>query len=630
MNYMTNINDKNITLSLCMIVRDEEKNLGKCLESIKDLIDEIIIVDTGSKDNTIKLAEGYGAIIYYYKWNDNFADARNESIKYAKGDWILVLDADEIIDEENKKKIKSLINKKEDLAYYLNFKSKINPSGAGKYVYNAHPRLFQNHKGIFYQGRIHEEIASSVKNIGGKISLSDVEIEHFGYENYVYNGKNKVERNIEILKRELVENPKNGMTYFYLGESYSLMYKWDMAVYYYKKGIDSQNIPSLNLALLYQNLGTAFLHLKKYDDAVKSETNAVGINPYITTAHLVSAQAAFENKNYDKSIWELNCFIEKIEQTDIKRKNYVLFHQPDLTFVYSLLGSAYLNSRNYETAEKCFIEVINESGDTDNTYYLLSKTALGRSDLEKSERYIKKAIDVNKSNVEYYVELGNILGNQRKFSEAEEVFEIALNLNKKNPRALKGKGLIYLNKNEIERAISEFEKIENKENDVELLELLAESYMKVSRFDESQTIFKSLLNKGIKKQNYYYFLGKISEVFSNNVEANQFYKMSAESENGISELYFISGNKLLNAGLCADAINAYNQSIKQTPHVKEPRMNLALVYIKKGDFQKAVETYLDLLKIDPMDKKVKKNLAGVYAKLGDIKNAEKYLLESKN
>src|SRR4051794_40673333 len=82
-------------LSLCMIVKNESKHLANCLESVEGVVDEIIIVDTGSTDDTVEIAKSYGAKVYHYEWNDNFSDARNESIKYATGDWILVLDADE-------------------------------------------------------------------------------------------------------------------------------------------------------------------------------------------------------------------------------------------------------------------------------------------------------------------------------------------------------------------------------------------------------------------------------------------------------------------------------------------------------------------------------------------------------
>ena len=90
-----NILPENPKLSVCMIVRDEEKNLPRCLESVESVADELIIVDTGSKDNTISIAKDFGAKIFHFEWCDDFSAARNQYLKYATGNWILQIDADE-------------------------------------------------------------------------------------------------------------------------------------------------------------------------------------------------------------------------------------------------------------------------------------------------------------------------------------------------------------------------------------------------------------------------------------------------------------------------------------------------------------------------------------------------------
>ena len=98
-----------MSLSLCMIVKDEGKFLEGCLESVKNFVDEIVIVDTGSTDNTIQIAEKFGAKVVKHNWDNSFSEARNVSLKHATKDWILVLDADERISEKDLAKIKELI-----------------------------------------------------------------------------------------------------------------------------------------------------------------------------------------------------------------------------------------------------------------------------------------------------------------------------------------------------------------------------------------------------------------------------------------------------------------------------------------------------------------------------------------
>ena len=100
-------------ISLCMIVKNEERSLARCIKSVKSLVDEIIIVDTGSNDNTINIAKDLGAEIYNFEWCDDFSAARNESIKYANHQWILLLDADEFVDENSIIELKKIIKNNE-------------------------------------------------------------------------------------------------------------------------------------------------------------------------------------------------------------------------------------------------------------------------------------------------------------------------------------------------------------------------------------------------------------------------------------------------------------------------------------------------------------------------------------
>lgn len=88
-----------------MIVKNEEKYLFQCLDSVKDIVDEIIIVDTGSTDKTVEIAKKFGAEIHYFMWNNSFSDARNESLKYATKDWIFIMDGDDEFSKDDKEKI---------------------------------------------------------------------------------------------------------------------------------------------------------------------------------------------------------------------------------------------------------------------------------------------------------------------------------------------------------------------------------------------------------------------------------------------------------------------------------------------------------------------------------------------
>ena len=106
-------------ISLCMIVKDEESSLGRCLESIKDEVDDIIIVDTGSEDRTVDIARRYTAKIYHHPWENSFSRARNQALKYAQGDWVFQLDADEELSDKSKGLLRECVKNQEADAFNI-------------------------------------------------------------------------------------------------------------------------------------------------------------------------------------------------------------------------------------------------------------------------------------------------------------------------------------------------------------------------------------------------------------------------------------------------------------------------------------------------------------------------------
>ncbi len=162
--------DKGPTLSVCMIAKDEEEYIGKALDSVLPVADEIIVVDTGSEDRTTEIAEQKGAKVYHHRWRDDFSEARNESLKYAQGDYIFWLDADEYVDRRsiiNLMIIKALlpVNKKE--AYSLNLTQGKDQERRSR----SKVRLFPNRAGIKFEGRVMEGVEESLRE-------NDIQVKH--------------------------------------------------------------------------------------------------------------------------------------------------------------------------------------------------------------------------------------------------------------------------------------------------------------------------------------------------------------------------------------------------------------------------------------------------------------------
>ncbi|MDI6638865.1 MAG: glycosyltransferase [Bacillota bacterium] len=198
-------NEKQHQISLCMIVKNEEEFLPGCLDSVKGVVDEIIIVDTGSTDRTVEIARQYGAKVYHYEWNDDFAAARNESLKHSTCGWILVLDADERLESGAAQALKATAAGFCPKAIYA--ARIINRSGVGNETEHYFPRFFPNHVGIQYEGLIHERPSSRTSELfsGSRLPrrLKGFTVIHYGYQQDVVKGRDKMRRNIALLERIL-------------------------------------------------------------------------------------------------------------------------------------------------------------------------------------------------------------------------------------------------------------------------------------------------------------------------------------------------------------------------------------------------------------------------------------------
>lgn len=210
-------------LSLCMIVHNEEEWIENCLLSVKDIVKEIIIVDTGSNDRTREIVEKFGATVVTHPWNGDFSDARNTGIARCKCSWILVLDADEEWDARNNEKLEHLLQDETIYAYSLKM---INYYGKTRleedYVTDSVCRLFRNLPYIQFRGMIHEEVTKSIAEHYSKerIAFTDVVIRHYGYLDDVIEKKNKNKRNMEIVKKALDKTPSDYYLQYALGTEY--------------------------------------------------------------------------------------------------------------------------------------------------------------------------------------------------------------------------------------------------------------------------------------------------------------------------------------------------------------------------------------------------------------------------
>src|SRR3989338_5098751 len=205
-------------ISLCILTKNSERMIEQCICSVAPIISEVIVVDTGSSDNTKKIAEKLGAKIYDYKWDENFSNAKNFLKSKASKDWILLLDQDEAISSQDFDKIKEMVKDERYLGYYLiqrNYvrgighvgwvsckKDKYKESKISEgFVPRKMLRLFKNDLRIRFTGAVHESVIQSIEEIGmGLIGNSDIVIHHYGL---LDRGADRNRRYVDIEKKNI-------------------------------------------------------------------------------------------------------------------------------------------------------------------------------------------------------------------------------------------------------------------------------------------------------------------------------------------------------------------------------------------------------------------------------------------
>ncbi|MEN6568165.1 MAG: glycosyltransferase family 2 protein [Veillonellales bacterium] len=205
------------TVSLCLITKNEEDCITACIQSAAGLVDEIVVVDTGSVDHTVKLAEKLKAKVVPYAWQDDFAAARNFGLDQAAGDWILVLDGDEVLEPVDRELFDRLLAAPGVEGYFLTIRSLL---GDGEEeVSDRVVRLFKNNPLYRFEGAIHEQVIGSIKQQNGNFGLaqSGIAIFHTGYLQKRMAAKNKHQRNICVIRRALEAKPDDPFLLYSLG-----------------------------------------------------------------------------------------------------------------------------------------------------------------------------------------------------------------------------------------------------------------------------------------------------------------------------------------------------------------------------------------------------------------------------
>ncbi|MCX7879544.1 MAG: glycosyltransferase [Ignavibacteria bacterium] len=306
-------------VSLSMIVKNEEKFLPGCLESVKEIVEEIVIVDTGSTDKTIDIAKGYGAKVYFFEWRDDFSAARNESLKHCTGEWIIYLDADERIKSPAPNELLELLRNSESKlgAYYCLIESEhYQMDGSTEVHRGGYPRIFRNlgYPKIKFIGRVHEQIAPSIFENGMNMSFSNIIIQHLGYNQSREIMEEKIRRNYRMLIQHVKEEPLNGYAWFQLGQTLAQMSLFNEAEKSIRMAIETKTLAKSVLASACSTLAKMVGNKGKYDEALFWAEKSLENAPNQIYAMHIKAYALLYLGRFEEAIEAFHIVLRRLKE----------------------------------------------------------------------------------------------------------------------------------------------------------------------------------------------------------------------------------------------------------------------------------------------------------------------------
>ncbi|HLH52263.1 MAG TPA: glycosyltransferase [Verrucomicrobiae bacterium] len=352
-------------ITICLIARNEEKFLAQCLQSIKDIAFQIVVVDTGSTDRTAEIAKSFGAEVYSFAWCDDFSAARNAALEHARGDWVLVLDADEELPPAQHARLRADLKNSKSIGFRLPLINRCQEAEGCSCV----PRLFRNAPGVYYYGRIHEQVFPSIVEIGKEWGLGTAvgtaELLHHGYLQEIVSERNKIERNLNLLRKAVEECPGDANLEMNLGLEWTRSGDLDKGLVHYRRAFQimsadarTGSAPELREALLTQF--TSHLYKRRAHDEIVSVltsplAKAGGLS---ASLHFALGLASFELQKYEQAAEQMRqCLAKRRQQALSPINTDILTAAPAHCLAMSLAKSG-----DFAAAEKMFQAGMKETG----------------------------------------------------------------------------------------------------------------------------------------------------------------------------------------------------------------------------------------------------------------------------
>lgn len=396
-------------ISACVIAKNEEENISRSILSYKNIVDEIILVDTGSEDNTVVIAKGLGAKVFHFTWRNDFSSAKNFALSKATGDWIIFLDADEYIEMETAVKIPAILKKiNNDFSLEALSIKMLHTNGFKGRIISENPsiRVFRNRKDIKFEGSIHEKpLVNGAPLHALNPTNLNLKIIHTGYE---VGDKliAKFERNLKLLEKQLMTDKVDAMTFYYLSATYSSLGNPELAIKYGQKALEDKTLfKSVVAHKPYVFILKAMLERLSeysYEEIQRVIGNAVSKFPNHPEIIRLRAELYKKNKMYDEAFSDYALSLELNDNfQDFLINDYYLY----IDQVYNELGTISLMKKDKGAALEYFFLSLKENNFNQDSLVKLVRIS-SNTDVEEIIYLLNSVYQINEfKNIEFLISI---------------------------------------------------------------------------------------------------------------------------------------------------------------------------------------------------------------------------------
>lgn len=638
-------------ISACMIVRDEEELLPDCLASIRDWIDEIIIVDTGSKDRTIEIAESYGAKLFHQTWEDDFSKHRNYSLDQATGDWLFIIDADERVVQEDLSNLLAVLRNSEESIVSVNV---FNVYGKNEETTTFLPsiRFFKRSLNLKYEGIVHNRLTLPEN---ARIARTNVRIKHLGYDLSKEKMEKKLARSRALLEKQLQENPDNAFALF----NYAQLLRGE-----------DENRPAQHAELIFKSSGRALeltdpdndkerhihimclnqlawthFHLDQFPKALDFAERALAIKPnyldplllkghiHVQAGRYIEADQAYRNylevqSSYNAAGETDNIIVAQIDarvnahyalamiaemrpDAELAKKHYneTLRLRDDYLEANARLGRVLLDLGDSTGAQSCFQRQMETSTDSQEAVLGLAYIYKVSGRPAEAENCYRQRLQSHPDDSRTIVRYGQFCLEQKREDEAGELFNKALQQDPDNHSLKRDLADIYLKSGKFTDAIKVYQNLLHEQPDSELMNDLGNCYFKLSRYEEAADLYIRATKSQPVVSAAWRNLGLAQARLGKRREAIDSLSRFVELEPEDRELVEVIGDLHRKLGEHESAIACYEQQLRHQPNSASALTGLSECYLLMGHRDSAILGLQRALQFEPDYEPAKRLLA---------------------